>query len=66
VIGTLSGARTTPESTELQALLATARDEHHDDGSEPAVVMEVSSHALAQARVDGIHFDVAVVYQPEP
>ncbi len=26
----------------------------------PAVAMEVSSHALAQARVDAVHFDVAV------
>jgi len=58
VLGTLSGARTTPESTELQALLAEVRD-RAGGGLRPAVAMEVSSHALVQARVDGIVFDVA-------
>ena len=55
VIGTLSGARTTPEATELQARLASlvAR-------GTVAVAMEVSSHALAQHRVDGTWFSVAV------
>ena len=57
VIGTLSGARTTPESNELQAMLAEARAA---GGGRGAVAMEVSSHALAQARVDAIHFDVVV------
>jgi UDP-N-acetylmuramoyl-L-alanyl-D-glutamate--2,6-diaminopimelate ligase len=55
VIGTLTGARTTPEATDLQAMLAA----YVDDGVE-AVAMEVSSHALALRRVDGIHFEVAV------
>jgi UDP-N-acetylmuramoyl-L-alanyl-D-glutamate--2,6-diaminopimelate ligase len=55
VIGTLDGARTTPESPVLQRLLAEARD-----AGRRAVAMEVSSHALDQARVDGIRFDVAV------
>jgi UDP-N-acetylmuramoyl-L-alanyl-D-glutamate--2,6-diaminopimelate ligase len=55
VIGTLDGARTTPESPMLQRLLARARDT-----GRRAVAMEVSSHALAQARVDGIRFDAAV------
>ena len=55
VIGTLDGARTTPESPVLQRLLAEARD-----AGRHAVAMEVSSHALAQARVDGIRFDAAV------
>lgn len=55
VIGTLDGARTTPESPTLQRLLAQARDTNRR-----AVSMEVSSHALAQARVDGIRFDAAV------
>jgi UDP-N-acetylmuramoyl-L-alanyl-D-glutamate--2,6-diaminopimelate ligase len=55
VIGTLDGARTTPESPVLQRLLAQARD-----SGRRAVAMEVSSHALAQARVDGIRFDAAV------
>lgn len=31
----------------------------HDDGAE-YVVMEVSSHALSQKRIDGVEFDVAV------
>jgi UDP-N-acetylmuramoyl-L-alanyl-D-glutamate--2,6-diaminopimelate ligase len=53
LIGTLSGTRTTPEATELQAQLA----ELADDGY-AAVAMEVSSHALAQHRVDGTWFDV--------
>jgi UDP-N-acetylmuramoyl-L-alanyl-D-glutamate--2,6-diaminopimelate ligase len=55
VIGTLDGARTTPESPDLQRMLAEARD-----ATRRAVAMEVSSHALAQARVDGIRFDAAV------
>ncbi len=59
VLGTLSGARTTPEATELQQILADVRD-GAPAGVQAAVAMEVSSHALAQSRVDGIHFDVAV------
>jgi UDP-N-acetylmuramoyl-L-alanyl-D-glutamate--2,6-diaminopimelate ligase len=54
VIGTLTGERTTPESPVLQGLLADLRDQ-----GRYAVAMEVSSHALAQQRVDGIMFDVA-------
>jgi UDP-N-acetylmuramoyl-L-alanyl-D-glutamate--2,6-diaminopimelate ligase len=54
-IGTLTGARTTPEATELQQLLASMRDE-----GVRSVAMEVSSHALAQHRVDGTWFRVAV------
>ena len=54
-IGTLSGARTTPEAPELQARLATLRD-----SGVTAVAMEVSSHALELHRVDGCHFAVAV------
>ena len=59
VLGTLSGVRTTPEATELQGLLAQVRDRQLVDGLPHAVAMEVSSHALAQFRVEGIHFDVA-------
>jgi UDP-N-acetylmuramoyl-L-alanyl-D-glutamate--2,6-diaminopimelate ligase len=59
VMGTLSGLRTTPEATELQRVLAQVRDRQLADGLPHAVAMEVSSHALAQSRVDGIHFDVA-------
>ena len=47
-------ARTTPEATELHALLALMKERGVD-----AVVMEVSSHALALGRVDGVVFDVA-------
>ena len=54
-IGTLSGAHTTPESPELQRRLAG----HLADGRQ-AVVMEVSSHALALGRVIGCHFDLGV------
>lgn len=53
VIGTLSGAHTTPEAPELQGRLA----ELVADGTE-AVAMEVSSHALAQHRVDATWFEV--------
>jgi UDP-N-acetylmuramoyl-L-alanyl-D-glutamate--2,6-diaminopimelate ligase len=60
VIGTLTGTRTTPESPELQAQLAAERDRGIEDKSTHAVVMEVSSHALAQSRVEGITFDVAI------
>jgi len=55
VLGTLTGARTTPEAPELQATLARLVE----DGCE-AVAMEVSSHALALGRVEGVRFDVAV------
>ncbi len=46
--------RTTPEATELHALLAVMRER-----GVTAVAMEVSSHALAMGRVDGCRFDVA-------
>ena len=55
VIGTLSGPRTTPESTDLQRGLARAVAE-----GRTAVVMEVSSHALVLERVSGVRFDLAV------
>ena len=51
VIGTLTGARTTPEAPDLQRLLAELRD-----GGARAVAMEVSSHALALHRVDATSF----------
>jgi UDP-N-acetylmuramoyl-L-alanyl-D-glutamate--2,6-diaminopimelate ligase len=46
--------RTTPESSDLQRLLATMRDRSVD-----TVVMEVSSHALDLHRADAIVLDVA-------
>ncbi len=60
VMGTLSGARTTPEAIEVQRVLAGVRERQRSDGMRHAVAMEVSSHALAQSRVEGIHFDVAL------
>jgi UDP-N-acetylmuramoyl-L-alanyl-D-glutamate--2,6-diaminopimelate ligase len=46
-------ALTTPEAPALQALLAAMAELHVD-----TVVMEVSSHALALGRVDGVRFAV--------
>lgn len=54
VIGTLTGTRTTPESTDLQRMLSA----WERDGVQ-AVVMEVTSHALALHRVMGTTFEVA-------
>jgi UDP-N-acetylmuramoyl-L-alanyl-D-glutamate--2,6-diaminopimelate ligase len=47
--------RTTPEATDLHALFAVMRERGVD-----AVAMEVSSHALALGRVDGVRFDIAL------
>ena len=52
---TLPAPHTTPESLELNRIFAEALAEGADE-----IVMEVSSHALEQGRVFGIHFDVAV------
>lgn len=54
LVGTLQGLRTTPESPELQAILAQFVAEGRS-----AAALEVSSHALTQHRVDDIVFDVA-------
>ena len=54
-IGTLTGARTTPEAPDLQRTLSQYRSE----GVE-AVAMEVSSHALELHRVDALHVEVGV------
>ena len=51
----LPSEHTTPESDQLQSLLAQMREQGAD-----AVVMEVSSHALAQRRTDGIAFNIGV------
>lgn len=55
MIGTLTGTRTTPEATDLQADLA-----ERVAAGEQVVAMEVSSHSLAMHRVDGTRFAVAV------
>jgi UDP-N-acetylmuramoyl-L-alanyl-D-glutamate--2,6-diaminopimelate ligase len=46
-----AGGHTTPEASDLQALLARVRD-----AGARTVAMEVSSHALHQHRVDGVQF----------
>ena len=51
----LAAPHTTPESLELNQILSEALHAQATDA-----VMEVSSHALEQGRVYGIHYDVAV------
>jgi UDP-N-acetylmuramyl-tripeptide synthetase len=48
-------SNTTPFAIELYSLIAEARDH-----GARALAMEVSSHALAERRVDGVEFDVSV------
>jgi UDP-N-acetylmuramoyl-L-alanyl-D-glutamate--2,6-diaminopimelate ligase len=48
------GARTTPEAPDLHAILGVMRDAGVD-----SVVMEVSSIAIDECRVDGVRYDVA-------
>jgi len=52
---TYAGGHTTPEASDLFRILRQMRD----DGA-AAVAMEVSSHALAMGRVEGVSFDAAV------
>lgn len=47
----LKSKRTTPESSDLQALVATMRERHVRN-----LAMEVSSHAIALERIRGSHF----------
>ena len=49
----LTSKRTTPESSDLQALSAVMRERHLQN-----LVMEVSSHAIALERIRGSHFAV--------
>jgi UDP-N-acetylmuramoyl-L-alanyl-D-glutamate--2,6-diaminopimelate ligase len=51
----LDAALTTPEATDLQALLAVMAQRRVG-----AAAMEVSSHALVAGRVAGTHYDVAI------
>ncbi len=51
----IDSAHTTPEATDLHAFLAVMRDRGAD-----TCVMEVSSHALHQHRVDGVVYDIAL------
>jgi UDP-N-acetylmuramoyl-L-alanyl-D-glutamate--2,6-diaminopimelate ligase len=55
LLGTLSGAHTTPEAPAFQAQLAAFRD-----SGKKAAAVEVSSHALALHRVDATWFAVGV------
>lgn len=48
----VDSARTTPEATDLHAMLA-----HAVESGVTAVVMEVSSHALVMGRVGGVRFE---------
>ncbi len=52
--GSRAASHTTPESTEVAATLAAARD-----AGARLAVLEVSSHALAQERAAGLAFDAA-------
>ena len=49
-----SGARTTPEASELQSIAALMIQENVTN-----LAMEVSSHALVQERLSGAHFKIA-------
>jgi UDP-N-acetylmuramoyl-L-alanyl-D-glutamate--2,6-diaminopimelate ligase len=51
----LPASRTTPEAPDIQAMFA-----QMDRVGCDSVIMEVSSHALAQHRVDGILYDAAI------
>ena len=55
VFGTLSGTRTTPESTDLQRSFVTELT-----NGRQAVVMEVSSHAMTLRRVEGTSFSATI------
>jgi UDP-N-acetylmuramoyl-L-alanyl-D-glutamate--2,6-diaminopimelate ligase len=55
IVGTLSGARTTPEAPDLQRVLADART-----AGRRCAAIEVSSHALTYHRVDGTRFAAGV------
>ena len=60
-IGTLSGTLTTPRATELARRLAVARA-----GGARAAALEVSSHGLAQKRVEGLSFAAAAFTNLSP
>jgi len=51
----LPAARTTPEAPDIQSMMA-----QMDRSGCDSVIMEVSSHALDQYRVEGVQFDVGV------
>ncbi|MFW5470273.1 UDP-N-acetylmuramoyl-L-alanyl-D-glutamate--2,6-diaminopimelate ligase [Knoellia sp. CPCC 206435] len=51
----IKSVRTTPEASDLHAILAVMEERDTD-----TCVMEVSSHALSQHRVDGVVYDLAL------
>jgi UDP-N-acetylmuramoyl-L-alanyl-D-glutamate--2,6-diaminopimelate ligase len=58
-VGTLSGALTTPGAPELHRTINQLVRDAGQVGRRATLVMEVSSHALDQHRVDGLRFAVA-------
>jgi len=54
-LGTLTNERTTPEAPILQKQLAQAAENDMQ-----VVIMEVTSHAIDQSRINGIQFEIAV------
>lgn len=54
-LGTLTNERTTPEAPILQKQLAQAVENDMQ-----VVIMEVTSHAIDQSRINGIQFEIAV------
>lgn len=56
VLGTLNSNLTTPESFDTQQLMA-----NHLEQGGTHFIMEVSSHGIAQHRIEGIHFSVKVL-----
>jgi UDP-N-acetylmuramoyl-L-alanyl-D-glutamate--2,6-diaminopimelate ligase len=56
VLGTLNASLTTPESLDIAALMRS----HLDNGG-THFIMEVSSHGIAQHRVDGVEFNAKLL-----
>ncbi len=56
-----SSGLTTPESADLQRILAEIREKNIKN-----VIMEVSSHALSQKRIYGCNFDIAIYTNLSP
>jgi len=57
-IGTLTNERTTPAAPELMRTLKTIVDGFDQAKSRSIVALEVSSHAIDQARIEGLQFAV--------